>query len=59
MWKLADLNTYINTDFKENSPYQEGIISDTYQRPDRSYFQEPPELESLIIGSNISLNKYI
>ena len=45
---LTDLDTDINTDFKENSPYQEGLISETYQRPNRSYFQEPPELDSLI-----------
>ena len=35
-------------DFEENSPYQEGIISETYQRPNKSYFQEPPALESLV-----------
>ena len=38
----------INTDFQKNSPYQEGVISETYQRSDRSYFQEPQELDSLI-----------
>ena len=38
----------INMDFEENSPYQEGMISDTYQRPDKSYFQEPPELQGLV-----------
>ena len=26
----------INKDFEENFPYQEGIISEIYQRPDRS-----------------------
>ena len=46
--KLTDLDTDINVDFEENSPYQEGVISETYQRPDRSYFQEPPELDSVI-----------
>ena len=46
--KLTDLDTAINTDFEENSPYQEGVISETDQRPDRSYFQEPLELDSLI-----------
>ena len=46
--KLTDLDSDINMDFEENSPYQEGIISETDQRPDRSYFQEPPELDSLI-----------
>ena len=46
--KLTDLDTDIKTDFKENSTYQEGVISETYQRSNRSYFHEPPELDSLI-----------
>ena len=29
-----------NIDFKENSPFQ-GVISETYQRPDKTFFQEP------------------
>ena len=45
---LPDLDTEINTDFEENSPYQEVVISETYQKPDKSYFQEPQELDSLI-----------
>ena len=45
--KLTDIDTDINTDFKETSPYQEGVISETYQRPDRSNFQELTELDSL------------
>ena len=43
-----DLDTDANMDFEENSPYQEGVISEIYQRPNRSYFQEPPNLDSLI-----------
>ena len=35
-------------DFEDTFPFQEGVISETYQRPDKSYFQEPQELESLI-----------
>ena len=31
-----DLDLEINKDFEENSPYQEGIISEIYQRPDKS-----------------------
>ena len=38
----------INMDYGENSPYQEGVISETYQRPDKAYFQAPQELDSLI-----------
>ena len=45
---LSDFDPEINTDFKENSHFQEGVISETYQRPDKSYFQEPQELDSLI-----------
>ena len=37
----------INTILEENSTYQEGIISDTYERLDRSYIKEPPELKEL------------
>ena len=48
-----DLDTDINTDFKENFPYQEGVISEMYQRPDRSYFQEAPELDILISTSKL------
>ena len=35
-------------DFEEDSLFQEGVTSEMYQRPDKSYFQEAPELESLI-----------
>ena len=38
----------IKLDFEENSPYQEGVILRMYQRPDKSYFQEPPELQGLV-----------
>ena len=43
-----DLDTDINTDFEENSPYQEGIISETYERLDKSYIREPLELGDLL-----------
>ena len=46
--KLMDLDLDINMDIEENSPYQEGVIPETYQRLNRSYFKEPPELDSLI-----------
>ena len=45
--KLTDFDADINNDFEENSPHQEDIISQTYQRPDGSYFQEPPDLKNL------------
>ena len=37
-----------NVDIQENSPFQEGIISGIYERPDMSYIQEPQELKDLI-----------
>ena len=33
----------INFDFEENSPFQEGVISETYQRLDKLFFQEPQD----------------
>ena len=42
IWTLIIIQT------EENSPYQEYIISETYQRLDKSYFQEPLGLDSLV-----------
>ena len=46
--KFTNLDMDINTDFEENFPYQEDVISEMYQRPNKSNFQEPPELQSLV-----------
>ena len=54
----AETSPKIDIEFKENSPYQEGIISKAYQRPDKSYFQEPKELESLVNMSRL-VQKFI
>ena len=35
-------------EIEENSPFQEGIISEIYERPDTSYVQEHQELKDLI-----------
>ena len=40
-------------DFEENSPSQDNIILEIYERPDKSYFQEPIELKDLIDTRNI------
>ena len=40
-------------EIKENSPFQENIISEVYERPDKLYFQEPIELKDLIDTNNI------
>ena len=46
-------NLNINLDFDENSPFQEGIISETIQRLDKSFFQNLKELEDLIDKGNL------
>ena len=48
-----DQNTEINVDIKENSPFQEGIISELIQRPDKSFFQNPKRLKDIIDTNNI------
>ena len=53
-----DLDLEINKDFEENSQYQEGIISEIYQRPDRSQLLEPPELVDVVNTNNI-VEKYL
>ena len=34
-----DMKTEINLDIEENSPFQEGIISELIQRMDKSFFK--------------------
>ena len=51
-------NINLNFDFKENSPFQEGIMSKTFQRLDKSFFQEPKELGKLINKENL-IHKYL
>ena len=53
-----DLDLEINKAFEENSLYQEGVISEIYQRPDSSQLLEPPELADLVITNNI-VQKYL
>ena len=43
----------LDMNFEENSPHQEGIISELYQRPDKTYFQESKDLESLVNTSDL------
>ena len=38
---LLDTDLDRNVDIEENSPFQEGIISETYERPDKSYVRNP------------------
>ena len=55
---IEDINPNINSDFEENFPFQEGVMSETFQRLDKSvFFQEPKELGDLINKGNL-IHKY-
>ena len=55
---VHDIDPNINFDFKENSPFQEGIMSETLQTPDKSFFQDPKELGDLINRGSF-VHKYL
>ena len=56
--KQTDLDLGINKDIEENSPYQEGIISEIYERPHKSQLVDPPELTDLVNTERI-VQKYL
>ena len=45
---LLDNDSDRKVEIEKNLPFQEGIISEIYERPDNSYVQEPQELKDLI-----------
>ena len=53
-----DLDLDINKDIEENSPYQEGIISEISGRPHKLQLVDPPELTDLINTENV-VQKYL
>ena len=53
-----NINPDINLDLEENSPFQEGVISEIIQRPDKSFFQDPKELNDLINMGNLIQKLY-
>ena len=46
-------NSNVNFDFEENSLFQEGIMSETFQRQDKSFFQNPRVLGDLKNKKNL------
>ena len=52
----ASPNTNLN--FEENSPFQEGIIFEMFQRLGKLFFQNPKELEDLIDKGNL-IHKFL
>ena len=51
-------NPDINLDFEENSLFQEGIISETFQGLNKSFFQNPKDLGDLINKENL-IHKFL
>ena len=45
---VENINPDINLDFEENSPFEEDVISETFQRLDKSFYHNPKELNNLI-----------
>ena len=56
--RIEDSNPNISFDFEKNSPFQEGIMSKTFQKLDKTFFGEPKELEDHIIKKNL-IHKYL
>ena len=51
---IQEINPKINFDFEENSPFHEGVILETFQRLDKSFFfQNQIELGDLINKENL------
>ena len=50
---VENINPDINLDFEENSPSQEGVISKTFQTLEKSFFEDPKELNDLINIGNL------
>ena len=55
---LLDNDSDRKVKIEENSPFQEGIISEIYESPDNSYVQEPQELKDLIDTTKL-IQKYL
>ena len=51
-------NSGSNLDIEENSPFQEGIISETIERPDKMFFQKPKSLDAIIDTGNL-IHKFL
>ena len=55
---VQDISPNINFDFEENSSFKEGVMSEIFQRLDKSVFQNPKELGDLINKENF-VHKYL
>ena len=53
-----NMEPHPNMDIEENSPHQEGIITETYVIPNQSYLEQPQELIKLVNNSKV-VQKYL
>ena len=51
-------NSGSHLEIEENSPFQEGIISETIQRPDKMFFQKSRSLDDIIDMGNL-IHKFL
>ena len=51
-------NSGSNLDIEENSPFQEGVTSETIQRLDKMFFQKPKSLDDIIDMGNL-IHKFL
>ena len=51
-------NSGSNLDIEENSPFQEGITSETIERLDKMFFQKPKSLDDIIDMGNL-IHKFL
>ena len=47
-----------NLDFEENSPHQEGIITEMYESPQKLYLEQPQEFADLVDSTKL-IHKYL
>ena len=50
---IASIGLDPNVDIEENTPHQEGIITETYVAPNQSYLEQPQELIKLVNISKV------
>ena len=55
---IQDISPNINVDFEENSPFQEGIMSETFQGPEKSFSQDLKDFGDFINKGNF-VHKYL
>ena len=56
---ISDINPQLNTDFEENFPFQEVVISEIYQRPDMTFCKNLKNWKVLLMQAGWCRNFYL